>query len=88
MVNALSSFKAINTIIIRASESEIDLNRCIEATKQKLKDLAPSKERRYIRVWHKSNDCDFQFEYYGYHKTFDKSDIYAFVRDYYSEVPI
>ena len=55
MLNALSSFKNINTIIIKRFGSKIDLNRCIEATKQRLKDLAPSKERRYIRVWHENN---------------------------------
>jgi hypothetical protein len=84
MVNALSSFKDINTIIIKSLGSEIDLNRCIEATKQKLKNLAPSKERRYIRVWHESNDYDFQRGSYGNRKT----DINEYVRDYYSEVPI
>ena len=49
MVDALSSLKDINTIIIGHIGSGIDLNRCIEATKQKLKDLpvAPSKERRF-----------------------------------------
>ena len=55
MVDALSSFKDINTILIKPFGSEVDLNRCIEATKRKLKDLVPS-ERRYIRVWHKSNN--------------------------------
>jgi hypothetical protein len=85
MVNALSSFKDINTIIINSSGSEIDLNLCVETTKQKLKDLAPSKERRYIRVWHKSNDLDFQIEHYG---QIHKSDIDEYVRDYYCEIPI
>jgi hypothetical protein len=85
MVNALSSFKDINTIIINSSGSEIDLNLCIETTKQKLKDLAPSKERRYIRVWHKSNDLDFQIGHYG---QIHKSDIDEYVRDYYSEISI
>ena len=56
MVDALSSFKDINTIIIRPLGSRMDLSQCIEATKQRLKDLAPSKpeERRYIRVRHES----------------------------------
>jgi hypothetical protein len=85
MVNALSSFKDINTIIINSSGSEIDLNRCIEATKQKLKNLAPSKERRYIRVWHKSNDREFTSGICGNRI---ETDINAYVRDYYSEVPI
>jgi 5-formyltetrahydrofolate cyclo-ligase len=45
MVNALSILKDINTIIIKSSGSEIDLNPCIEAIKQKLKDLAlPKRE--------------------------------------------
>jgi hypothetical protein len=83
MLSHLSKY--INTIIINSSGSEIDLSRCIEATKQKLKNLAPSKERRYIRVWHKSNDLDFQ---YGYCGNRVKTDINAYVRDYYSEVPI
>ena len=83
MVNALSSFKDINTIVIKPSESETDLNRCIEATKQRLNDLAPSKEKRYIRVWHKSNDC-----VYGLGRIRDETDINAYVRDYYSEVPV
>jgi hypothetical protein len=78
MVNALSSFQDINTIIIKASQSEIDLNRCIEATKQVFKDLAPSKERRYIRVWHKKA-VEFATPIH--------EDVY-YVPDYYSEVPI
>jgi hypothetical protein len=83
MVDALPSFTNINTIIIKASGSENVLSRCIEATTQKLKDLAPSKERRYIRVWHNSNDRAF---YLGNHKFIDKGDINAYVRGYYSEV--
>jgi hypothetical protein len=71
MVDALSSFKHIDTIIINwlpdweVYGSEADLNRYIEAIKEKLKDLAPSKERRYIRIclWHKSNDRDFHLGY-------------------------
>jgi hypothetical protein len=86
MVDALSSFKDINTIIITSSGSEIDLNRCIKATKQKLKNLTPSKERRYIRVWHESNDREFTCDIYGNGVT-GKTDINAYVRDYYSEVP-
>ena len=45
MLNALSSFKDINTIIINGGgpSSEIDFNRCIETTKQRLNDLTPSK---------------------------------------------
>ena len=78
MLNVLSSFKDINTstIIIQVKRfgSEIDLNRCIEATKQRLKDLTPSKERRYNRVWHESNYLDFRI---------DKSDINAYVRNHY-----
>ena len=86
MVNALSSFKYINTIIIKARPcSETDFNQCIETTKRKLKDLAPSKERRYIRVWHESNDDYFQPEHCEIGRN---SDINAFVRDYYSEIPI
>ena len=94
MLDALSSFKDINTIIIKDSDergSEITLNRCIETTKQKLNDLAPSKERRYIRVWHTNNDSDFQWQYdpLGHHYTIkSNSDIFAFVRDYYSEIRI
>jgi hypothetical protein len=84
MVNALVSFKDINTIIIKAS-SEIDLNRCIEATKQKLNELAPSKERRYIRVWNQSNVRKLR-------NTLDDrdmiADISAYLRGYYTEVPI
>lgn len=52
VVNVLSSFKDINT----PSESEMT---SIYASKQKLKDLAPCKERRYIPVWHKRNDCAY-----------------------------
>jgi hypothetical protein len=85
MVNALSSFEDINTIIIKSSGSEIDLNRCIETTKQRLKDLPPSKERRYIRVWHKSNDRDFKI---GHNGQIHKSDIDEYVRDFYTEIPI
>jgi hypothetical protein len=85
MVDALSSFKDINTIIITSSRSEIDLNRCIKATKQKLKNLAPSKERRYIRVWHESNDREFTSGIYG-NSVNGKTDINEYVRDYYSEV--
>ena len=81
MVNALSSFKDINTIIIKASESEIFLKRCIETTKQKLNDLAPSEERRYIRVWHQSNDCDF-------HDDDIVNEDLTYIRGYYTEVPI
>ena len=81
MVNALSSFKDINTIIINSHG--VNPNQCIEATKQKLKNLAPSKERRYVRVWHQSNDRDFQYYWEN-----GKTDINAYVRDYYSEVPI
>jgi hypothetical protein len=87
MVNALSSFKDIDTIIIRAgSYPEMDLNRCIETTKQRLNDLALSKKRRYVRVWHESNDSYFKSESYsdGIKRN---SDINAFVRGYYSEVP-
>jgi hypothetical protein len=84
MVNALVSFKDINTIIIKAS-SEIDLNRCIEAIKQKLNELAPSKERRYIRVWNQSNVRKLR-------NTLDDrdmiADISAYLRGYYTEVPI
>ena len=80
MLNALSSFKDINTIIINGGgpSSEIDFNRCIETTKQRLIALAPSKERRYIRVWHEGNNSEFQY-----------SNINAFVQEgYYSEIPI
>lgn len=79
MLNALSSFKEINTIIIKAWQlSEDYFNRCIETTKQRLIALAPSKERRYIRVWHEGNNSEFQY-----------SDINAFVQEgYYSEIPI
>ena len=86
MINALSSFKDINTIIIEASRSDY-LNPCIEATKRILKDLAPSSERRYIRVWHNSNEYYFHSGPYndGIRRN---SDINAFVRDYYSEIPI
>jgi hypothetical protein len=88
MLNALSSFKDINMIIINAqSHSEIDLNRCIEKTKQRLNDLAPSKERRYIRVWHESNDLYFQTTWTG-DRIRRNRDIDAYVRDYYSEVPL
>ena len=31
-----------------------------EATIQRFKGLAPSKERRCIHIWNKSNDCDFR----------------------------
>ena len=88
MVNALSAFKDINTIIIKASGSEINLNRCIEITKRSLNDLAPSKERRYIRVWHRSNDRE-------YHKMMAfQDDRFIAPKDlrykwgYYTEVPI
>ena len=78
MLNALSSFKNINTIIIKASGSEVDLNQCIEATKQKLNELAPSKERRYIRIWHKSNDCIAATHY----------NANTYVRGYFTDVSI
>ena len=78
MLNALSSFKEINTIIIKAWQLSEDYNRCIETTKQRLIALAPSKERRYIRVWHEGNNSEFQY-----------SNINAFVQEgYYSEIPI
>jgi len=48
IINALPSF---TTIIIKASGSDIDLDKCINATKQGLKDLGPSNERRHIRIW-------------------------------------
>ena len=86
MVKALPSFKDITTIIIKPSESESDLNRCIEATKRKLKDLAPSKEKRYLRVWYEGNDDHFRIRYYP--RVTHKSDITAYVHGYYSEVPI
>ena len=88
LLNALSSFKYINTIIINARPySEIDLNRCIETTKQRLNDLAPSKEKRCIRVWHESNDHYFRV---GCSDVRNRRnwDIDAYVRDYYSEVPV
>jgi len=89
MLNALPSFKNIHTIIIKTSKfdhdpPEIELQRCIEATKQRFKDLAPSKERRYIRLWHKSNDGQFS----TYPGIKDKGDFNAYVRGYYTEVPI
>ena len=96
--DALSSFKDINTIIIKVGgpSSEIDFNRCIETTKQRLlvNDLAPSKERRYIRVWHESNDSYFQFDYESdggipFDDTIKRNiDMYAFVRGYYREIRI
>ena len=86
MVNALSSFKDINTIIIKASESEIDLNRCIETTKQSLNKLAPSKEKRCIRVWHKSNDRDFH-DNRMYENDRVPADL-IYIRGYYTEVLI
>ena len=88
MLNALSYFKDINTIIINGGgpSSEIGFNRCIETTKQRLNDLAPSKERRYIRVWHESNDSYFQFDYDGgipFDDTLKRNgDMHAFVRGY------
>ena len=93
MLDALSSFKDINMIIINKAMlvhygPEIDFNLCIEATKQRLKDLAPSKERRYIRIWHKSNCHDFQGRYLGRVSRRDRIDISTYVRGYYSEVPI
>ena len=89
-VDALSSFKDIDTVILNWRGSEADLNRCIEAIKQKLKDLTPSKERRYFRIcqWHESNDRDFHLGYLGRVSRRDKTDINTYVRDYCSEVPI
>ena len=86
MINALSSFKNINTIIIKAGPClGNDFDRIIETTKQRLIALAPSKERRYIRVWHESNDSEFKD---GFRQRRCNNDINAFVRGYYSEVPI
>jgi hypothetical protein len=92
MINALSSFKDINTIIIKAGScSEIVFNRCIETAKKRLNDLAPSKEKRYIRVFHESNDSYFKWKSGSYDDIIRRnSDIIdnAFVRDYYSDIPI
>jgi len=83
MVDAISSFKDINTIIIKPCELGLELDQCIETFKQVLNDLAPSKERRHIRIWHRGFDEGF---HYGYHRSV--RGINTYVRGYYTEVPI
>ena len=84
MIDALPSFTNINTIIIKAplSELEIILDRRIETTKQKLKGLPPSKERRHIRIRHNRNYHD-DLDYY-----YSIMDINGYVPGCYSEVSI
>ena len=87
IINVLPSFKNINTIIIKASGSDIHLNKCINATKRGFKDLGPSNERRHIRIWHKSNDLELGSAC-RIGSEIDDRDTNAYIRGYYTEVQI
>ena len=56
MIDALESFHKYQ-YDNNYSKSEIALDRTIEATNKRLKDLAPSTQRRHIRTWYKDNYC-------------------------------